>query len=529
MSHRRAAAVPCLALTALLVSGTSACTDSGGRGSDPVSDPRSYVRDYDSDQDGDLAYAIPDMASGDSGGVSEPPMPPGLLEDNTFVDEGQSGFVDATEDPLSTFGLDVDTGSWSTGQLLLAEGHRPPPASIRAEEWVNAFEPGYPEPSGTDLGLTVDGAPAPHADDGTVLVRVGVQGRAVDDADRPPVALTFVVDTSGSMDIRNRLGLVQSSLALLVNALRPGDSIGIVTYSTRAEVVLEPTRVADADEIVDAIDELRPSGSTNMAGGLRRGYELAEQAYVEGGLNTVVLASDGVANVGTTDPADLAASVQDRAEQGIHLATVGYGMGNYNDHTMEQLADGGDGFYSYVDTFAEAERLFVDDLGSLLTVVADDAKAQVSFDPELVEDYRLVGYRNRALSDGAIDDPDADAGEIGAGHSVTALYELRLAAGVPAGTEVGTVDLRWTSTADRAAAQLQAPVIVPEPDAATDGSLGVAATAASLAELLRGDTVVAGRGVTLDDLATDAAALQQAGAPGADLLVETVQAVQQAD
>ena len=360
-----------------------------------------------------------------------------------------------------------------------------------------------------------------------MLVRVGVQGREVNDDERPPVALTFVVDTSGSMDIRNRLGLVQSSLALLVNSLHPDDTVGIVTYSTGAQVVLAPTPVAESDTIVDAIDELTPHGSTNMAGGLREGYAMAAEAYLEGGLNTVVLASDGVANVGTTGPQSLAATIQERADQGIHLATVGYGMGNYNDHLMEQLADGGDGFYSYVDTFAEAERLFVDDLTSLLTVVADDAKVQVGFDPEQVTHYRLVGYTNRALDDEAISDPGADAGEIGAGHAVTALYELRLADGVTPGQQVGTVDLRWRSSATDGQERITTPVTVP--DAATaQGTLGLAATAATLAELLRGDSVVTGRGVTLDDLAVDTQALLEAGVPGADRLATMVESAQTA-
>lgn len=454
--------------------------------------------------------------------------PPGLLEDNTFVDAGASGFVQTAADPLSTFGLDVDTGSWSTGQLLLDRGQRPPPASIRPEEWVNAFDASYPAPTDTDLGVTVDGAAAPHAEDGTALVRVGVQGREVADTERPPAALTFVVDTSGSMDVRNRLGLVQSSLALLVNALRPDDSIGIVTYSTNARVLLEPTPVADADTIVEAIDELRPHGSTNMAAGLNQGYALAERAYAESGLNTVLLASDGVANVGTTGPDALATTIQERAEQGIHLAAVGYGMGNYNDDLMEQLADGGDGFYSYVDTFTEAERLFADDLTSLLTVVADDAKVQVAFDPARVLDYRLIGYRNRALDDAEIAQADADAGEIGAGHAVTALYEVRLADGVAPGDEIGSVDLRWRSaTAD--AERLLLPVSAPDPALVATNSLGVAAEAATLAEVLRADSVVTDRGVTLDDVAADVSALVEADAPGAELLADTIEAAQFAD
>ena len=403
---------------------------------------------------------------------------------------------------------------------MLRQGVLPPRESIRPEEWVNAMPTDLPAPD-DELGVTVDSSATPYAEDGTALVRVGVQARELTEEDRRPVHMTFVVDTSGSMDIRNRLGLVQSTLALLVDSLEPTDTVAVVTYSTGSSVLLEPTPVSDGTAIVGAIDELRPHGSTNLAGGLRDGHALAEQAYDPEADNVVVLASDGVANVGVTGPGSLATMVQERAAQDIHLATVGYGMGSYNDHQMEQLADQGDGFYSYVDTFEEAERLFVDDLPELLTIVAEDAKVQVSFDPALVEEYRLVGYANRALDDAAIDDLTADAGELGAGASVTALYELRVAAGVEPGTPVGEVDLRWRSGADDS--QRAAVEAVPAPEAVPpEGTAAVAALTGTLAELLRGDSVVAARGVTLGDLATDVAPLAEAGVPGAAELADTV-------
>jgi Ca-activated chloride channel homolog len=209
--------------------------------------------------------------------------------------------------------------------------------------------------------------------------------------------------------------------------------------------VLEPTRVRDRDEILDAIDRLRPGGSTNLEAGLREGYRLASETFRRGGINRVVLASDGVANVGVTDPDQLARMIREDADRGIHLVTVGFGMGNFNDVTMEQLANQGDGFYAYVDTVDEAERLFEDDLVSTLVTIAKDAKIQVEFDPDAVERYRLIGFENRGVRDRDFRNDDVDAGEIGAGHQVTALYEIELARGVTLDDrgDIGEVFLRW--------------------------------------------------------------------------------------
>ena len=229
------------------------------------------------------------------------------------------------------------------------------------------------------------------------------------------------------MDIRERLGLVQSSLALLVRSLRSDDTIAIVTYGDSAAPLLAPTPVAEWQRIVDAIDTLRPSGSTNIEAGLLLGYETARENYDPDALNIVVLASDGVANQGVTDPQVLTDEITQAGEEGIHLVTVGYGMGNYNDHLMEQLADLGDGFYSYVDTFNEAVELFVENLTPTLTVVAEEAKIQVVFDDDIVARYRLIGYENRALDDDQFRDDTVDAGELGAGHQASALYEVELA------------------------------------------------------------------------------------------------------
>ncbi len=312
------------------------------------------------------------------------------------------------------------------------------------EEWVNAFEYDDPAPTDADLGLTTETGQAPTLDDGTQLVRVGVSAREIAAADRPRVNITLVVDRSGSMDIRERLGLVQSSLALLADRLNPDDTVSVVSFEDKARPLLPPTPVKDTDTILDAIEELKPGGSTNLEAGLRLGYEQARDAFDPEAVNLVVLASDGVANVGHTGPDSIVDRIQEEGADGIHLVTVGYGLGNYNDHLMEQLADLGDGFYAYVDTYREAEQLFGEDLVTTLTPVAAEARTQVSFDPELVTSYRLIGYDNRAIADEDFTDAGTDAGELGAGHHATALYEVRLADGVEPGDVYGTASVRWT-------------------------------------------------------------------------------------
>ena len=391
-----------------------------------------------------------DRDSGDAeGGLfgAEPTLPHApdqtRFEDNTFRDYGYRDFVEARHDPLSTFALDVDTGSYSVMRRWLDEGVLPPIESVRPEEYVNAFHYDYRAPR-RGLDLTIDGGPSPFDAD-NYLVRVGVQGEVVEDADRASAALTFVVDTSGSMDRDDRLGLVKRSLAILVDELEDGDTVAIVTYDSDAGIVLQPTDVRYRDEILDAIDELRPGGSTNLEAGLRTGYGLAGEAFRGHGINRVVLASDGVANVGIIDPTALAQVISEDADRGIDLVTVGFGMGNYNDVTMEQLADQGDGFYAYVDTDDEAERLFEDQLTATLLTIAKNAKIHVEFDSDVVAAYRLIGFENRGVHDSDFRNDTVDAGELGAGHQVTAIYEVELEteAEVDDRAELGEVFLRW--------------------------------------------------------------------------------------
>ncbi|MCH1865164.1 von Willebrand factor type A domain-containing protein [Nocardioides sp. CFH 31398] len=504
-----------LAVAGALALGSLALTS---RASAPGSiDPRSYYEDYEVGQGEDggwfgLSGGVADgAASGaaaagsarESAGPGRMPPVPGPTQDNTFVDAGTSGAVDPADDPLSTFALDVDTGSYGVARTWLRDGRRPPPASVRVEEWVNAQTydgPAAPAsgPDAEDLSVTTETADSPTCAD-TQLVRVAVDAREIDPAERPRVNVTLVVDRSGSMDIRSRLGLVQSSLALLAQRLDADDTVSVVGFEDRATALLEPTPVSDTDRILDTIDELRPGGSTNLAAGLRLGYRLARQNATDDAVNAVVLASDGVANVGTTGPGSIVDRIEAEGRDGIHLVTVSYGMGNYNDHLMEQLADRGDGFYSYVDTYGEAERLFGSDLVTTLTPVASEARAQVAFDPDLVSSYRLVGYDNRAVADEDFDDLGVDAGELGAGHHATALYEVVLAEGVEPGTLIGTADVRWRSTASGEAGRADGEVRAAGADVEPSRYLLHASVAADLAETLKG---VRSRGRCEVDLAT---------------------------
>lgn len=443
--------------------------------------------------------------------VPAPPQVPGILDDNTFIDAGQSRWIDVDDDRESTFALDVDTGSYSIAKTLVASGWQPEPDSIRPEEWVNAFGYGDVNEGPAALAATIETAAA--ADGAPALMRIGVSTVELAAEDRAPANVTFVIDTSGSMDIRSRLGMVKASLALLTRNLREDDTVAIVIYGSDAAPLLAPTKVADWRTIIDAIDSLQPGGSTNMEAGLYLGYEMARESYDPDGVNVVVLASDGVANVGSTDAEVLTDTITRAGEEGIKLVTVGFGMGNYNDVLMEQLANQGDGFYSYVDTYAEAVRLFVDELTPTLTTVAKDAKVQVVFDDEVVARYRLVGYENRRLDDSQFRDDSVDAGEFGAGHHATAVYELELLDGADPDAVAGEVRLRWEDPETGDVIETIAPFSVGTGEASP--TLRLATLVANAAEYFRGDDDVTARGISIDGLEAEAAALRTLGVDGA--------------
>jgi Ca-activated chloride channel family protein len=315
----------------------------------------------------------------------------------------------------------------------LNNGQLPPPDAVRVEEFVNYFRYDYPAPQDGAFGIYVDSAPSPFGQSGAQIVRVGIQGQRIDPEQRADGVLTFVIDISGSMAQPNRLPLVKQALRLLVDELRESDQVAIVVYGSQAATVLDHTSAADSDRINQAIDSLQNEGSTNAEAGLQMGYQLAARHFKPGAGNRVILCSDGVANVGATGPDEIRKTIRDYTAQGIYLTTVGFGMGDYNDYLMEQLADDGNGNYAYVDTLDAARRIFVENLTGTLQVIAKDAKIQVDFNPSVVDSYRLLGYENRDVADADFRNDRVDAGEVGAGHSVTALYEV-----VPTGQGRGT-------------------------------------------------------------------------------------------
>ncbi|MBK9927378.1 MAG: von Willebrand factor type A domain-containing protein [Anaerolineales bacterium] len=364
-------------------------------------------------------------------------------QDTFFEDYGVNPAIDTEDDHLSTFGLDVDTGSYTIMRNYLKDDLQVPPESVRVEEYINYFDQGYANPSAHQaFTISVDGAPSPFTQtERYQMLRVGIQGYQVPEYERKDASLTFVIDVSGSMDMDNRLGLVKRSLELLVEQLGRNDSVSIVVYGSDARVILDPTPGSDKDAILSAIYSLQPEGATNAEAGIRLGYNMALRSYKRDGINRVILCSDGVANVGNTEANVILDEIRGHVEEGVTMTTIGFGMDNYNDTLMEQLADNGDGFYAYVDDMREAKRLFIDNLTSTLQTIAMDAKVQVDFNPDVVMRYRLVGFENRAIADDQFRDNTVDAGEIGAGHSVTALYEVKLYP--EAYGNIATVYLRW--------------------------------------------------------------------------------------
>jgi Ca-activated chloride channel family protein len=376
-------------------------------------------------------YAAPGQKSGD-----EP-------YDMFFEDYGVNPSIDTEDDNLSTFALDVDTGSYTVMRNYIKDGNLPPAESVRVEEYVNYFDQNYPNPPAHQaFGIYIDGGPSPFTQNERYdMLRIGIQGYQVDEFERKDAALTFVIDVSGSMAMDNRLGLVKRSLELLVEQLHRNDTVSIVVYGSEARVVLEPTSGSRKGRILSAIESLETEGATNAEAGIRLGYQMAMEAFMRDGINRVILCSDGVANVGETGPDAILEEVDRYVEKGVTLTTIGFGMDNYNDTLMEQLADNGDGFYAYVDDIDEAEKLFIDEITGTLQTIALDAKVQVEFNTDVVARYRLVGYENRAVADDEFRDNNVDAGEIGAGHSVTALYEVKL---LPEERgKIATVYMRW--------------------------------------------------------------------------------------
>ncbi len=431
--------------------------------------------------------------------------------DVTFAAPGFHDFVDPLEDPLSTFALDVDTASYTLARSWITQGQRPPAASVRLEEWVNHHDFGDPAPVDGTWEITAEGGTSPLAE-GRDLLRVGLHAREIADEDRPDAVLTFVVDVSGSMDRDDRLGLVKRSLGLLVDNLRPTDEVGIVTYGDTASLLLRPTPVSEAAQIHSAIDRLRAGGATFAEGGLRLGYEVASQAQVPGATNTVILLSDGVANVGETGPDRILEEIRDAVDRGIRMAAVGVGMGNFNDVLLERLANDGDGSYWYVDDERQAERVFVDGLTGTLTPIADEAKVQVEFRDDVVRTYRQLGYVNRAIADEDFRNESVDAGEVGAGHQVSALWEIELEPTAEADDVLATVVLRWTEPATGEVLEQERDVTVAELRSGGE-RFALARAVVAGAEVLAGSPHT---GITMDDVVGLVAGLDDLGEDAAE-------------
>lgn len=356
---------------------------------------------------------------------------------------GVKPFLETRAEPLSTFSIDVDTAAYSNVRRFLNRGQMPPPDAVRIEEMVNYFAYNYPQPTDHHpFAVAVQGAPTPW-DPNHRLVRIGVKGKEVAAAERPPANLVFLLDVSGSMGDANKLPLVKESMKTLLSQLTTRDRVGIVTYSGDTRKVLDLTPCSEQAVILRAIDSLRSGGSTNGGGGIQMAYDMAQAAYDPEGINRVIMATDGDFNVGNTTHGGLMGMIEARAKSGVFLTTLGFGMGNLKDSTLEQLADRGNGNYAYIDTHAEARKALGRQLSGTLHTIAKDVKIQVEFNPNRISHYRLLGYENRALANQDFNDDTKDAGEIGAGHTVTALYEI-----IPRGasTTPGVDPLKYSET-----------------------------------------------------------------------------------
>ena len=332
------------------------------------------------------------------------------------------------ESPVSTFSIDVDTGSYSNVRRMLNAGQLPTRDAVRIEELVNYFDYSYPPPDSADTPFQVTTETGPNPwNRNTRLLHIGIKGYQVAKADIPAANLVFLIDVSGSMQSPDKLELLKKGMKLLVKQMRPQDRVSIVVYAGASGVVLEPTAGDQTFKINQALDKLTAGGSTNGAAGIRLAYEVAQSAYLKDGVNRILLATDGDFNVGTTDFEQLIDLVETRRDSGIGLSTLGFGTGNYNDHLAEQLANKGNGTHAYIDTLNEANKVLVNQLSSTLLTIASDVKIQLEFNPAVVSEYRLVGYENRQLRREDFNNDKIDAGEIGAGHTVTALYEITLA------------------------------------------------------------------------------------------------------
>ena len=438
-----------------------------------------------------------------------PPPPAYFQPANTekYAERNDNPVQRASEQPVSTFSIDVDTGSYANVRRMLREGVRPPADAVRAEELINYFDYGHPAPASlaTPFRTTTELAPAPWNGKRQLLM-IGIKGYDVPKAQLPPANLVFLIDTSGSMESPDKLPLLKQAFGELTRQLRAQDRVSIVVYAGSAGLVLPPTPGDRQDEILGALERLQAGGSTNGGDGIRLAYAMAKQAYVKDGVNRVILATDGDFNVGTVDQGTLETYVGDQRKHGIALTTLGFGQGNYNDAMAEQLADVGDGNHAYIDTLQEARKVLVEEMQSTLLTIARDVKIQIEFNPALVAEYRLIGYENRLLAREDFANDKVDAGDIGAGHEVTALYEI-----TPAGSgaerlpslrygtakaaqstaksgEIAHLRLRYKRPGEDASRLIETPILRTALQSTPSESMRFAASVAAYADALRGGT-----------------------------------------
>lgn len=383
--------------------------------------------------------------------IAPPPTAP-MPSAESYNEIEENVFKSAQHTPLSTFSIDVDTASYANVRRFLNDGILPPADAVRVEELINYFPYDYPQPNGdAPFSVTAEVGPCPWKPNHR-LARIGIKGKEIAVADRPPANLVFLVDVSGSMEPENKLPLVKRGLRLLVPQLQSEDRLGIVTYAGNAGVALESLRCTEANKgkALRIIDNLGAGGSTHGSEGLTTAYRMVNGEYRKNAINRVILCTDGDFNVGVTDSDELVRIIRDQARKDVFLTVLGFGMGNLKDDRLERLADEGDGNYGYIDSLTEARKALLEQMTGTLVTIAKDVKIQVEFNPARVAGYRLIGYENRLLTAEEFNDDTKDAGEIGAGHTVTALYEL-----VPAGLEVPGAnidDLRYQTTTPTEAA-----------------------------------------------------------------------------
>ncbi|UOF17529.1 VWA domain-containing protein [Lysobacter capsici] len=460
-----------------------------------------------------------------------PPAPPYSQPANTekYAQREDNPVQRTREQPLSTFSIDVDTGSYTNVRRMLNDGLRPPADAVRAEEFINYFDYGHAAPTSlaTPFKVSTELAPAPWNAQRQLLM-IGIKGYEVPKKNLPPANLVFLIDTSGSMNSPDKLPLLKSAFSMLAKQLRPQDRISIVVYAGSAGLVLPPTPGDRQEEILAALDRLQAGGSTNGGDGIRLAYATARQAYVKNGVNRVILATDGDFNVGTVDNNALETMVADQRKSGVALTTLGFGSGNYNDELSEKLADVGDGNHAYIDTLQEARKVLVEEMGSTLMTIARDVKIQIEFNPAQVAEYRLIGYENRLLKREDFANDKVDAGDIGAGHEVTALYELtpvgssatRLpalryaneAASSGGGNEIANLKLRYKRPGEDRSVLIETPVQRSSLRVVASEPMRMAASVAAFADALRGASQYDGWG--WEQIAATARGLKQADPTG---------------